>query len=285
LLLIAFFPVLYLTAAARFDQAQAADGQLAGSPSSLTGQRPSGALELDLQQNPEDLKTRGVLMAFYANGGNEAGFTRHLLWVIDHYPDAAIAGMRFFSRRDQTEASKNREPVKAAWERALATHPDSAEVLYHAGLGFVQDDPQRGLALFKRARDLAPPRSHVQGPYVHAIAMVYSAAVISDLHSGNARFRLNGIAMAPNIAGGLRTELEISNDPGLLSQVGTTLVSVCGAETAPTGLDFIQRAIDLEPGNPNWTEALESAKAEPTRRSNLRKIAAAGQTPGASLRR
>ena len=162
LLVTAFLPVLYLTAAARFDQAPAPNGTLAVDNISIGSQQQADQIESSLRQNPGNLAQRGSLMSFYANQGHEIKFTRHLVWVIDHHPEASLAGMRVYasakSRQSATpspkdslaaraRASQDQALVKAAWERSLSKHASSPEVLYHAGLYFERQDSQRALAL------------------------------------------------------------------------------------------------------------------------------------------
>jgi tetratricopeptide (TPR) repeat protein len=65
----------------------------------------------------------------------------------------------------------------------------------------------------------------------------------------------------------LRNVIENSTDSALLSKVGAALT---GRGMEEKGLDLLQRAIDLDPGNPRWQDALESAKAEPIRQWNYR---------------
>jgi tetratricopeptide (TPR) repeat protein len=166
----------------------------------------------------------------------------------------------------------NYERVKAAWERALPRHSDSGEVLYHAGLCFEQNDPQRALALFKQARSMTSSDTQAQERYQQAIAVVYASAVTIDLKHGDSRYGINGIAMNAITVRTMLTELENSTDPALFSEVGSMVVQLTNDADSRFGLAFIQRAIDLDPSNSKWGEALESAKAEPIRRRNLGEI-------------
>ncbi len=98
------------------------------------------------------------------------------------------------------------------------------------------------------------------------LLLSYTAAVISDSTGVNASRRINNIIKVSSaFAQTLRTELDISTDPELLSLIGTKLVQVHDDQD---GLTLLERAIDLDPENPAWKEALESAKAEPIRSRN-----------------
>jgi hypothetical protein len=162
-----------------------------------------------------------------------------------------------------------------AWEQALVHHHNSAEVLYHAGLYFEETNPQRALALFRQAKNMTLSDSEAQLRYLQSIALIYGAAVSADLNAGNTRFRIDGISMPLTTARELRTELEASNSPSLLSQVGTILVQIGANRQTQSGLVFLRKAIELDPGNLRWKEALESARVEPVRRQNRRTMIAA----------
>lgn len=271
LLLAAFAPALYL-AAAQFNQPQNTNGPAADAIVSTANAAEAGELESDLQHDPENLSERGALMSFYANERNDAEFTKHLLWVIADHPDSPMAGMRSFAERGQETTLRNHELLKSAWEQALARYSNSAEVLYHAGLFFEEDEPLRALDFFRQAKSITPSEADAQSRYVQAMALVYSAALCVDLNPGNSPIRLNRIEMPSNTASVLRTELETSDDPDLLSRAGTILTRIGYGQLSRRGLAYLQKAVELDPGNPHWKEMLEAAKAEPVRRRNIREM-------------
>lgn len=273
LLVSLFFPALYLTAATRFEQTPAARV-------AIGNQKQADDLESSLRRDPNNIIERSTLITFYANERNHSGLTQHLLWMIDHDPENPIVAINVpFASPDRpphslkesiaehTTASENYERLKAAWERAFAIHSDSAEVLYHAGLFLEQEDPQRALALFARAHALTPDSPDAQERYLDTIALLYSAAVIADFE-GTTSFGLHSIRMSPHLSGTLRRELDASADPAFLSKVGTRLIQFGNPQEARIGLALLQKAIDIDPGNYKWKEALESAQAEPIRRRN-----------------
>jgi TonB family protein len=281
LLVAILVPALYLAASARFDQQQIAAGSDQAATTSVATEQQAEQLESRLLRDPENLSIRGALMAFYANDGNESAFTPHLLWVINRHPEAPIAAMKIYPRSDlpshalqdslaaHTSANSGYELSKAAWDDALNKYPNSPDVVFHAGLFIESNDPRRALALFTRAAVLPPADSRAKAGYLHAVSVIYAAAVITDQKAGDPSARINNIAMDQNLASTLRTEIETSNDPALLCQAGTTLVQLGQEEE---GLSLIQRAVDLDPANPKWKDALESAKAEPVRRQNLHEL-------------
>jgi beta-lactamase regulating signal transducer with metallopeptidase domain len=270
----AFVPALYLLAAAPVQRAGGTNGSSVEFIVSIANAGQAREIESDLRRHPENLTERGALMTFYANRRGNAAFMKHLLWVVDHRPDSPLAAMKSFVR-DEEDVSGGRRRVEMAWEQALVHHHNSAEVLYHAGLYFEETNPQRALALFRQAKNMTLSDSEAQLRYLQSIALIYGAAVSADLNAGNTRFRIHGISMPLTTARELRTELEASNSPSLLSQVGTILVQIGANRQTQSGLVFLRKAIELDPGNLRWKEALESARVEPVRRQNRRTMIAA----------
>ncbi len=261
-LLIAFVPVFYVAGASRFEvQDDVSDKVI------VSNEEQARQAEADLQQHPENLQERGALMAFYANHGDQTGFTKQLLWMIEHHPEAPVTTIRFYPRPPWTESQEDHQKIRDAWERALATHSASPDVVFHAGLFMEQDDPVRALMLLREAQAMVTDPQR-QARYYDAIAWLYSLAVLRDLHASDPRFQM-GPAIDLSAAIVLRAEVESSTDPALLSKTGTHLVQM---NEHAVGLSYLQKAIDLDPSNPAWEEALESAKVESIRRQNRQEL-------------
>ncbi len=262
LLVAALFPAIYVTAAARFGGTQA-------------------------QNEPEVLKT-GQNLLDSLQAGNAAQFTQELVQVIRHDPDSKLTDLTWVVMQSQGQMStpENIEAVKSAWQQWLAEHPNSPGAHWGLGICIERSDPERALTLFRRARELSGSSSADR--YFGAIAAIYSAAVMTDLHLDDPKFRLNDIAMSLNTATKLRSELESSSDPALLSHVGTTLVSLSSSPgqdaQSELGLDYLRRAVDLDPANEKWKEALEAAKAEPARRRAFAALREGAGTPAGTVR-
>ncbi|HEY3936581.1 MAG TPA: hypothetical protein VGL97_04090, partial [Bryobacteraceae bacterium] len=171
---------------------------------------------------------------------------RQLLWLIQHHPELSLTTMTAMlaPRGGRWNTPNDYQRLTSAWEQALANHSDSADVLFNAGAFFAQTDPERALALLQRVRSLDTSRDLDTLP---KIASIYASAI--ETHSK------------------LRNVIENSTDSALLSEVGTALT---GRGMEEKGLELLQRDIDLDPGNPRWRDALESAKAEPIRQRNYR---------------
>jgi TonB family protein len=236
----AFCPMLYVAAGTRFDQAE-------GRVMSVANQEQADKLEADVLRDPQNLSERNALIAFYFNQREGALWTKHLLWLIENHPESSMAATI------TPTFAEDHAQLNAAWEQALVKHSDSAEVLFHAGLFFDQQDPLRALSLFNRARNMVDPHSTACQRYSHMAAWIYARALMTTSAQ----------------VGTLRAEVESSSDPALLSEVGTVMNKFGHIEP---GLSLIQRAIDLAPTNPEWKEALESAKAEPIRIRNSREM-------------
>ena len=260
LLIAMLFPAIYLTAAARFESEQP-------------------------QNEPENLTAEEKLLDGYLESGNGTQFTQQLVQVIEHDPDSKLAYLTWVVLQPlgQVSTPENIAAVRSGWERALAQHPNSPGAHWGLGICVERDDPVQALALFHKAREL--DGSADTNKYRHATAMIYSAAIMSDLHLGDPKFRLNDIAMGLNTATKLRSEMERSKDPALLSDVGTTLVALSRSPgqdaQSELGLEYLRRAVDLDLTNLKWKEALEAAQAEPARR---RAFAALKQSGGGTPR-
>lgn len=269
--LVLFLSALYLTAAAQ------------PQPASMLGQsksvwpRPEQVydlsagdvqnLEAAVQSNPEDLDSRMQLLVYFSLQRSDEAFTEQLVWFIDHHPDldtlSMAGGMRGRGQLNDVQQLQ----ISEAWERSLARYPDSPAVLRNAALSLESKDPEQSLALLRKARVL--DNSHPER-YDSPIALILGAAEIQDLRPG---VRLNNIRMDSDVAIRLRQQLSESQDPALLAEVGQLLVKLIYARAGDLangrGFDLIRQAIDLDPTNPKWTEALESAQAEPQRRHSF----------------
>jgi beta-lactamase regulating signal transducer with metallopeptidase domain len=96
LLVGAFLPVLYLTAATRFDQGEIAKTPNAGYLILIQNTERAEEVESDLARDPDNLNMRGALLAFYSNMRENAKFTEHMLWTIEHHPEASSAAMQSY---------------------------------------------------------------------------------------------------------------------------------------------------------------------------------------------
>ncbi|MBI4893596.1 MAG: TonB family protein [Acidobacteria bacterium] len=119
----------------------------------------AGELEARLNRNPEDLDARARLLGYYYSNALAAPWLAHLLWAIDHHPEAAIhdtypswvASSRGLIADDATFSR-----VQDLWRRKAAENPANAEVLLHAGQFFERIDRAQAKRLYFAARAAAP---------------------------------------------------------------------------------------------------------------------------------
>jgi TonB family protein len=254
-LLAALIPAIYLAAAARpYPQDAQAHWSV---PSS---DEEAAKMESQLATNPNDMNLHQGLLIYYMNKREEANYFPHALWMVQNHPESFMA---FFSMMGAEDYSR----LTAAWEQALKQHPDSPDVLFNAATFFQLSDPERSLNLLQRAQQLDRASAKSER-YETMIAHIYAEAVAAALHVPMMKFN-------PDFAAKLQLELEASSDPSLLSKAGTQLVVFAALRhdepvLRDEGYRLLQRAIDLDPTNPKWKEALETAKYESVRQQNYR---------------
>jgi beta-lactamase regulating signal transducer with metallopeptidase domain len=268
-----FIPALYLAAAAQPGVPEAHQRNIAWpSQEQVTSLTPQAAeaLEAALKANPEDLDRRVELLLYFSKSKQEIPFTNQLLWFIHHHPETEslpMAEMLFHA--DELLSQKSRDQIHVAWEKSIADHPGSLIVLFNAANSLQKTDPERGLQLLREAEalDLAHREK-----YDHGIAVIYATAELQRLAFGG----VNNIQMNEALGIRPRGQLRNSRDPALLAETGRLLTQLTlpggSGEPLHRGLALIRAAIQLDPGNAQWTEALQSAEAEPQRALNYERI-------------
>jgi TonB family protein len=273
-----FLPALYLTAAARSDQLQVQENSQQSKPiwpqwDKVRSMSPLDAMKIEssLRTNPDDLDMRMELLVYYSMNGQETPFAGQLLWFINQHPDIetlAMAESMFHSNEPLNDNLQGQ--LSSAWERAIAAHLNSPEVLDNAALFLERANPDRGLDLLQQADALSPAKHSM---YEREIAALYAAAELRSLRSNS---HLNGIQMSTETETRLRDQLAESRDPDLLAETGRLVVQLSRAQERDQqfnrGLTLIQQAIKLDPDNPKWREALQSAEAEPQRQLNYQRL-------------
>src|SRR5581483_6406880 len=212
-----------------------------------------------------NLETRTRLLFYYRQHRQTSEFVNQILWFIQHHPEARALEMSDFPHRSPNyvfASAGDIQRLAAAWEQAISATPNSADVLFNAARFFQQEDPERALSLLREAQGID---SAQLARYAHAIAAIYEAAEIALLRP-NDHLAIDLMEQTPEVASKLDGELQESDDPALLSHVGSMLAST-NFSNRPNqrqrAIELIQRAIDIDPANPAWKQALESAKAGP----------------------
>ncbi len=247
----AFVPALYLMAAAPFQEPQTQSMTFSLPRTPLT-QDEVAQLQARLEANPDDLVARGQLLMYYRQQGQRREFVEQLLWIIQNHPESPLAASPL--------PPDEYDQLKPSWEQAVAAHADSPQVLLNAGRFFEPTDPERALQLFQSAREHDSSSKSVL--YLGQMARIYAEAAMVELRTGIQPKVFPNVS--PEVAATLRSQLQESSDPALLSRTGELLIQMNTPpfpEQKQAGLELIQRAIDLDPSNPEWKAALASANA------------------------
>ena len=272
-----FVPALYLAAAARLDEPQGSGVDARASIpwaqwEQIGALSPADAenLAASVAANPDDLNTRMELLLYYGYSRQEKPYTDQLLWFIQHQPSVKSLPMASgMFNRSKWLGEAAREQIKSAWAKAMEEHSNSTDVTFNAASYLADADPERGLQLIRDAEGLDP----VNRPkYEELVINIFTAAEFHRLHPDG---QFNNIQITDESGERLHALLAESNDPELLTKVGTLMVEFNaeneGVQTR-LGLGLIEEAIKVDPGNSKWPEALESAKAEPERRLSQERI-------------
>lgn len=236
--------------------AAAAVGQ-SSQPSRDPGYDPA-KLEAMLRRDPDSLFLHARLTLLNWNLRDPSGYYRHLKWLAVHHPEVPEAGWGHYSGSVVAPEAL----MTKAWSQALVRSRQSAAVTVNAGRWFRDSDPVRALALFRQAQS----QPDLESMSVQAICQKLRSA-----STGSCRVSPLPTALQDK----LTDQVSRLSDPAQLSSLGTHLSRFPDRSMVDEGTRLLVRAIQLEPQNPRWREALESALAEPVRRENLRRIFAA----------
>lgn len=257
-----------------------AAGQAAGQ---LTEERPgrqpavtsperASELEAQLARDPGNERIHAELLSAY-NALSQpeepvasAKFYAQLVWFVTNHPESPVLDEGIGDAVWAKDANDPRyQELESLWVNQLAKFPESAPVLYHAGRFFRGFEGGRAFELFKKATELEPDnpryRRQVIGEYV-------TAEQYPGIPSSDGKTRLYG-NLSYEVAEGLRQELAISMDPGLLSGVGFQLARLAfipGFDNSAliiVGQQFMERAAAIDPDNPRWEKAVEEARMPP----------------------
>lgn len=238
-------------------------------------------LEATLNQSPEDMTTRVKLLGFYFRGqamkiyGHDATIEarrRHILWLIEHHPESEAAEL--------SEATIDRaghgladasgyDQASALWMEEARLHQDSAAVLTHASKFFQLSNKERAIALLKQAQVAAPGNRDVAAQ----LGYVYALTILGvDMINGNG-FPMSANAEEARGAFARRAlaELKTSTDPVVVGgagwvagQYGIILTGMMPGKFTidyfPMVEDLLNRAHDLDPGNPMYSDGLQQLR-------------------------
>jgi len=209
----------------------------------------ASALEKTLEQNPEDMATRGRLLNFYTWTGkntqpwndNVAARRRHALWLVEHHPDSPLVG--------RAVVTKETDPVgyselRKRWLAATAPADADEKVLTNAAWFFAlpeghparragQQELQLAEALLIRARK--SPRAPDTPPSTGRLAELYVSALAPR----------PGTAQDAAQAAWAKKRLDESTDAAVLFEAGRRLFFV--SQARELGQGYIERASRMDP--------------------------------------
>jgi hypothetical protein len=174
-------------------------------------------LERRLTDNPEDLESRSRLISHYLVTGMNDHRSRHVLWVIEHHPEADV--LQIPTLFDTPGPLQDRNAFTRAaglWRQQAAVKGNDPRVILNAAHFFLTSgDLLEAEAWTKRAGDLEPRNVS----WRKSLAMLYSGALLACQGCP----RLSSAAPDRMLAKHAREELLRSSDGLLLWHAGHLL--------------------------------------------------------------
>jgi tetratricopeptide (TPR) repeat protein len=117
-------------------------------------------LETSLRQTPDDLSARTRLLGYYmrrqfASTPDRAARQQHILWIIQHHPEAPIAGLPY-TELDAVLDGHVYQDAAALWKQRVADHPADPAILHNAAHYFLLHDRPTAEDLLKKGEALEP---------------------------------------------------------------------------------------------------------------------------------
>lgn len=156
LILLAFFCAINLC--------PAQPGQNDPQREAMAGQRLSadqaGALESTVTSHPDDLSARAQLLGYYfmkrfSSPAAKENRQRHIFWIIKNRPEAAIAGLPYFSLDPILDGDAYQQG-KLLWLEQTKAHDQNTKILGNAAQFFLIHDRDLAEDLFKQAQTSEP---------------------------------------------------------------------------------------------------------------------------------
>jgi TonB family protein len=198
-------------------------------------------LEERLRQSPDDLEARATLLNYYFMNAQQARRVPHILWLIEHHPDAMVLLMapgKITPFRAPFDDQVAYERAKRLWFEQAERHAGNAQVLMNAAMALEDSDPERAEQWLLQARQIQPAEQ--QGALL--LAQLYVRYISAALPYANTAFAAHA-----------RDQLERTNDSALAGLAGGSLM-----QTEPElGGRLLQRARSLDPENYRWTKQVE----------------------------
>ena len=239
-------------------------------------------IESLLRDKPDDLAARTRLLGFYFRGAARLyprevtieARRRHIMWLIEHHPDAEASALSEATIDAKGHALADPDGYQQAsvlWIEQARHHAADVRVLSHAARFFVLSDKERAASLLQQAQS-AEPNSR---EWPARLGYVYALGILGvDMVNQNGLPTSYSAAQA-NSAFALRAidELKSSPDAALVGVAGKILgqfgliLSATYRGPDKIAVDHValsdvllNRAQQLEPANPQWSNDLEQLR-------------------------
>lgn len=222
--------------------------------------------EEQLKRNPEDIRTRALLTAYYHRHAMRRERLKNVFWLIEHHPESELLqNIAFTIPAEDSPISDmaSYERAKALWLSISQRTQQNAQVLWNACSFIIQFDPTRTEQLTLAGKALEPNDQR----WNERLAFLYSKAVFTG---GRMRPQMPATAERDAFAQKARQELESSSDPNLIGLAGNSLAPADPAVRAMRspddisfGLKLLKRARELAPNDPQWDAYLQAFSQNP----------------------
>lgn len=210
-------------------------------------------LESYVQQKPDDIPARVKLLNFYLDiapippnddPGRRAIRLQHILFLVEHFPDAAPNVWRpaFVSGADGPYANAaDHAAVRSEWLAAVQSHPRNSSVTMNAVRFLEREDTEDAEQVLRRAVNDEPDNREIAAN----LGFLYAKEILGT---------------GAGLGGHARTELQESTNAVVLAAAGTALPNLAMRATAgrvvdPVIFDFAnelaERARQLAPDDPD----------------------------------
>lgn len=225
-------------------------------------------LEDRLNRNPEDIKARGLLTAYYFRHAMRGQRLENVFWLIEHHPESALLQCRAFAISAEDSPINDiasYERAKTLWLSISQTAQSNPEILWNAGSFIIQFDPARTEQLTLAGKAIEPSDQR----WNERLAFLYAKAVFTQ---GRMRPQMPATPERDAFAEKARQELEKSSEPDLIGLAGNSLApadiqvrTMRPPEDVTFGLELLKRAHELAPNDVRWGSYLEAFSEAPNK--------------------
>jgi hypothetical protein len=235
-------------------------------------------LEAQLEKNPEDLTARAKLLGYYwyqwmqpGEAAAKAARRRHILWLIEHHPDASVTGLEEAALSETGNALVDPEGYQQArqmWLSLMEAKKGNAYLLGNLAKFFQMTDKPLAETALLQAKAIQPEN----GEWDWRLGYLYGMGIlgVDALGVNGQPTSADPFAASGPFAAKARKALAQSSS-GTTLAVAASILWRYGTMLAPSEsgkLEYIDDAIKLvqqakasEPGNPGWPQFLAQLQA------------------------